>query len=534
MQTFLAEHPPILQSLMSHHAWPTLAFGLRVIFFVLFGLLLIRMHFRLSKEGGRGVQRLPFAVWVAVPLILFLLAGRQAVWQLLGSRNEKFVGFMQRYDRREFNPAHLVRSGKILDRNGAVLAESRVTPRGIQRLYRHGPLFSHAIGYNNPVYGLSGVESAARADLVGGPLRTKEDLARFGTSLLDRKAHAEGPSLKTTLDLRLQRKARDLMEGRTGAVVLMDVETGDLLVLLSSPDFDPNRLYPRVFNAGNAPLVNRALAGQYPPGSVFKVLIAAAALQTGATGTLNTPVEGWTAGKGNPPIRDHEYYSAQKEGRRWKGHGPLSLGQALAKSSNTYFAQLGPKIGSASLGKIMDTSGLTQSIPLWNKTEGTLTLRPARLPSLQDSQAYGLGQFCIGQGDVLVSPLHMAMISAAVANGGRVVFPRLDPTMTQREGGSLCPPPQAESLRRMMVRVVEEGTGRGMRMPEISSGGKTGTAQTGTGRESHSWYVGFAPATRPKWAFCVMIEHGGYGSVSALPVARELLRFGVKEGILRP
>ncbi len=510
--------------------WPHLAQLLGGLFLALFGGSLVGLAWRLRREGRGGRAGALFS-----GLLLLLLAGRQATWQVLGGRNERFIGFMQRYDRREFNPAHQVRAGRILDREGRALAVSRVTPRGIQRVYPYGPTFAHVVGYNHPVYGLSGVEAAARADLVTGPLRSAEDLAAFGRSLLDRAAHTEGPSLRTTLDVNLQQRARELMAGRAGAVVLMEIRTGNLLVLHSGPDFDPNRLNPRLFGAERgAPLLNRALAGRYPPGSVFKVLVAAAALHRGLNPTFDTPPQGWTTGKGNPLIRDHDYYTAAREGRTWGGHGRLNLAEALTKSSNTYFARLALSVGAEELRRAVRAAGLEEEVPLWKGADGTLTLLPAHVPELSDSQPYGLAQFAIGQGTLLVSPLQMAMLVGAVANGGETVLPRLDPEAPPRRGGRLCDVARAESLKRMMRQVVERGTGRGMRIAELTSAGKTGTAQTGTGRESHSWYAGFAPAERPKWAFCVMVEHAGYGSAAALPVARELLRSGAKEGWLAP
>ena len=523
--------------LLTDEAWPHLALILRVFLLLGFGFLLFRFSWRLRAERQTALP----GAWPRVMtgfLLLFLvaIAWRQAHWQLFGRRNENFVAFMQRYDRREFNPAHRVRPGRILDRKGRILVVSGMTERGVQRVYRYGPVFSHALGYNHPVYGLTGLEAAARSVLLGGGLRSREDLIAMGAELMDRERHAEGPSLTTTLDVDLQVSAYELLEGRRGAVVVLDIRNGDVLAMVSRPEFDPNRLHPRLFagQVPDAPLLNRALSGRYPPGSVYKVLIAATALQDGFSGTLDTPPDGFTTSPANPRIRDHQYYTAEREGRVWRGHGQLGLGEALAKSSNVFFAQLGVRSDWDAHVRTADAAGLLQPIALWERPEATLAVQPARLPQLSNQAPYGIAQYSIGQGDLLVSPMHMAMVAAAVARGGQSVYPRLDPKMPLRTGGWICSAENAETLKWMMFRVVREGTGRGIDLAEIPVAGKTGTAQTGAGRESHSWFMGFAPVSEPRWAFAVLVEQGGYGSQTALPIARDLLREGVREGWLKP
>ena len=528
---------PHFDALLQDDAWPRVALILRIFLLLGFAGLLFRMHLR-ARRSRRGI---PVRVWprrlsMVVFLFLALIAARQAQWQLFGRRNEKFVAFMQRYDRREFNPAHHVRPGQIQDRKGRVLAGSRVTEGGLRRVYPYGPVFSHVLGYNHPVYGITGLEAAARTALMGGTLRGPEDLAALGASLIHREGHAEGPPLVTTLDLDLQVKAYDLLEGHRGAVVWMDVRTGDVLVMVSRPEFDPNRLHARLFGGQvpDAPLMNRALLGQYPPGSIYKVMIAAAGLREGFTGTLDTPAEGFTTSPANPPIRDHGYHLAREEGRTWRGYGRIGMGEALARSSNVFFAQLGVRTGWDAHARVADALGMNRTIPLWERRERTLELRPARIPALSDRTPYGIAQYSIGQGDLLVSPMHMAMLAAAVARGGQVVYPRLDPRMQVREGGWICGPAEAEQLKWMMHRVVTEGTGRALGAAALPTAVKTGTAQTGGNRPSHSWIIGFTPVSEPRWAFAVLVEHGGYGSRTALPMARTLLDEGVRQGWLEP
>jgi peptidoglycan glycosyltransferase len=529
-----------LESLFTDEAWISLSVVLRWGFLLLFArcifrLLLTREPADARKKKGRQIGLGKGWGWIWA-LGLLLLAGRQATWQLLGRRQPEFIAFMQRYDRREFNPAHQVRPGRIQDRYGQDLAVSAVTDSGIRRVYRFGSIFAHVVGYNHPVYGMTGLESAARKDLMGQGLGSPADLKALGAELLNRDKFSEGPVLKTTLDAGLQRRAAELLGDRRGAVVVLEVSTGAVRCLVSHPSFDPNRLRQAQFRAdsADAPLLNRALQGRYPPGSVFKILIAAAALDAGFQGTLDTPPEGFTTSASTPPIRDHGYYTAQERGERWRGHGRLDLGTALAASSNVFFAQLGIEVGADALTKTIGQSGLTRPFSLWDTSASTLAVRPASGIELSDRRPYEIAQFSIGQGNVLVTPMHLALLSAAVAGGGVVPEPRLVAGSSAGSLGRLCSPESAETLKWMMYKVVQEGTGRGIRIPGLAVAGKTGTAETGEGRHSHSWFAGFAPVSDPHWAFCVLVEEGGYGSTAALPIARDLLQSALRRGEFAP
>lgn len=531
----------VLNSVFQDEAWAGISVVLRALFLLLLGRIAFRILFSSAPKDTSKKKRkkgFPFLKgWAGVWVVgLILLLGRQATWQLLGRREPRFVAFMQRYDRREFNPAHRVRPGRIQDRYGQDLAVSAVTESGVRRVYRYGPLFSHVVGYNHPVYGMTGLESAARRDLMGQGLQRAADLKALGAELLDRERFAEGPALKTTLDAGLQRRAVDLLDGRRGAVVILEVSTGAVRCLVSQPSFDPNRLRQVQFrdSGAEAPLLNRALQGQYPPGSVFKLLIAASALDAGFSDRLDTPPEGFTTSPSTPPIRDHGYYTSLREGRRWKGYGSIDLGTALAQSSNVFFAQLGNRVGAEALEQTLEQSGLTRPVPLWTPREPTLEVRPVSGVDLSDQRPYAVAQFSIGQGTLLMNPMHLALLSAAVARQGEVPAPRLVPEQPVRTLGRLCRPESADTLKWMMYKVVQEGTGRGIRMPDLAVAGKTGTAETGEGRDSHSWFAGFTPVSSPKWAFCVLVENGGYGSRAALPIARDLLRSGLERGEFSP
>lgn len=527
----------VFTPILRHDGWPMVMAGLRWAVFGGMAWLLWRfgLQCRGQPRAPRG-RRLPrgFRLWMAVAGLLLL--GRQASWQIWGRQRPEFVSFMQRYDRREFNPAHRVRAGRVLDRHGVALAVSRVTDRGIRRVYPFGPMFAHAVGYNHPVYGMTGVEASARQYLLGYEPGSRADWIDLGKSLLDRETYAEGPPVYTTLHAGLQRVAHALMGRRRGAVVVMEVDTGALRVLVSSPGFDPNRLGASTFleEQGESVLLNRALAGRYPPGSVWKPLVAAAALGEGFEGRLDTPAEGFTTSAANPPIRDHEYYVAEEAGRDWPGRGRIGLSEALTHSSNVFFAQLSARVGAESLLRAVRAAGLDRDLYPVAREEPSLRIPSAAGIELSDARLYAKAQFGIGQGELLVSPVQVATMMAGLANGGLCLTPRLEEQAPVRPLGRLCTARAAAQVQTMLRRAVEEGTGRGIDLPEVAVAGKTGTAQTGRSSPSHSWFAGFVPADRPRWAFCVLVEHGGYGSAAALPVARDLLKTAVAEGWLRP
>jgi penicillin-binding protein A len=303
---------------------------------------------------------------------------------------------------------------------------------------------------------------------------------------------------------------------------------GAVLALVSAPAFDPNRVGPDLFQSPPAdnPLLNRATQGLYPPGSIFKVVLAALALESGFTGTLDCPPGGYTTSRHYPPIRDHDYYSAREVGRTWRGHGRLDLGTAFSESSNVFFAQLGVRLGHDALESIGERLLFGGQIRIYPETGRSGSMGTGRIARIKGSDLYGLAQASIGQGRVLATPAHMALITAAVANGGTAMRPRLINDEPPEPIGQLLSADTARALTRMMRRVITDGTGRGIDTPGLAIAGKTGTAENPRG-PAHSWFIGFAPAEDPELAVAVLVEHGGYGSRAAAPIARDLLAAGI-------
>ncbi|MGE5152705.1 MAG: peptidoglycan D,D-transpeptidase FtsI family protein [Bdellovibrio bacteriovorus] len=524
-------------ALVDSPAWPALRTLLHLGFFVT-ALLVLRGVLQLAFGRGPvpGRARRPGPLAPSLPLIILALLFsavlvHQASWQLTGLFRPQFVAFMQSHDRRELNPAHRIQRGRIIDRHGEVLAYSTEHQGQVYRVYPFGSAFAHAVGYSHPRYGTTGVEAAANARLNGGAPEQLASWGELGRQLITRDKRPRGQDLALTLDARLQGIALQGLGTRHGAVVMLRPQDGAVLVLASSPAFDPNQVGPALFRSPPAdnPLLNRATQGLYPPGSVFKTVLAALAIESGFTGTIDCPPAGYTTSRHYPPIRDHGFYSAREAGRAWGGHGRLDLTSAFAESSNVFFAQLGVRYGHDALASLGERLLFDRQIRLYPGTTSAGSMSTGRLPRLKHSDLYGLAQASIGQGRVLATPAHMALITGAIANGGMAMRPRLIADEPPEVLGQLLSADTSRALTRLMRRVITHGTGRGIETPGLAIAGKTGTAENPQG-PAHSWFIGFAPAEDPELALAVLVEHGGYGSRAAAPIARDLLAAGIDPG----
>jgi len=524
--------------LLAPERWPALRLGLHLAFLLLMLALLWRIY-RLAPQctlqhlgKPRAQSR---ARWALLGLALGFGAvlAHQASWQLTGMLRPRFVAFMQLYDRRDFNPAHGILRGAILDRRGEPLAYSEEILGKVYRLYPEGPTFAPVLGYAHPRFGASGLEAVARAYLNGGAPAHLGDWGRLGRQVVTQERRPRGPDLALTLDAELQRLAVAELGERTGAVVAIRPQDGAVLVLASTPSFDPNRLDAALFERRDprAPLLNRATQGLYPPGSTFKVAMAGLALEAGFGATLECPAEGYTTAAHYPRIRDHEYYEARRAGRHWAGHGRLGLGEALALSSNSFFAQLGVGLGHARLEALTERLAFGQSLVLHQSAHGRFAMRTGELPRLAHSDRYGLAQVAVGQGRVLLSPAYLALFGAAIANHGLAMRPHLISGTPSAPLAPFFSPEVSARLLPMLRAVVREGTARSIETPALAIAGKTGTAEHGRG-PSHAWFLGLAPAERPRLAVAVLVEEGGYGSTAAAPIAQRLLLRAQALGLL--
>jgi peptidoglycan glycosyltransferase len=428
-----------------------------------------------------------------------------------------------------------IRRGRILAADGTVIAKSVAKGKGdalrFVRRYPQGALYGHPIGYSFVRYGDSEFERSHNDELVG-------EESEF-SSILDelRGRTQEGNDIVTNLDPAAQRTAlADLEEAGFGAVVAIEPSTGAVKVMASNKPYDPNRV-PTEFgklstNEIERPLYNRATQGQYPPGSTFKVVTAAAGLESG-TITPETTIEapGTLEVEGTPLQNDFN-----------QDFGAISLDTALTNSVNTWFGQLGQQLGNDQLFETMEKFGFNSTPPI-------------DLPEdeVSDSGVYGesgplsardpvdLARVAIGQERLLATPLQMAMVAAGVANGGRLMKPQIwkrviDPdgrtveTLNPSEYSQPISSQTAEELTTAMEGVVSEGTGTNAAIAGVPVAGKTGTAETpgnkacgGGVDENQAWFIGFVPADEPKIAIAASVEcTTAFGNDVAAPIFRDV------------
>jgi len=405
--------------------------------------------------------------------------------------------------------------GAILASDGTPLAISR----GGVRVYPQGALFAQAVGYASPRYGTSGLENAfdqlltPRAD-AAGPLMQLRDI------ISGRHALPRGDDVVTTLDVRVQRAlVAGLARYRRAAGVVLDPRTGAVLALASVPSYDPNDLdahWSSLVSDTASPLLDRAIDGLYPPGSTFKVVTAADALDAGVVTLASrfTDTGGFTIGSFTVRNDEEEVTGTQ------------DLTGAFALSSNVDFAQIALRIGVERWFEYAARWGLGAS------EEFDLPVARDRLPEKSDVSPSILAQLGFGQASLLVTPMRMALIAATIAHEGVTPRPYVvrqlaaSDTALATRPETLAQPISAETaheVRSMMVAVVARGTGTAARLTGVTVAGKTGTATNPHGR-SHAWFVAFAPAEAPRVALSVVIENVGYGGTYAAPVAREVLR----------
>jgi penicillin-binding protein 2 len=346
-----------------------------------------------------------------------------------------------------------------------------------------------------------------------------------------------GRTLHLYLDLGLQAIADSCLAGRRGSVCMVDVRTGGVRVLESAPAFDSNLFAPGIRSADwrrlnedpERPLLFRAVQATYAPGSTFKMVTFAAALDERIVGFHQRLPVGCYGG----------YRFGNRYFRCWeeKGHGSLALEDALVFSCDTYFYQIGERVNVDAIANRAKAAGFGRKtgIDLPQELTGNVP-DSAWLNKRWGERGWTQGtvlNHAIGQGEYLVTPLQMADYAAMLARGGISIAPRLVEAVEDEEGTMVVFPPdttgtwpvQPETIARIreaMHQVVERGTGAVCRIPEYMPAGKTGTAENPHG-QAHSWFMGFAPFDQPEVAFAVIVEAGGHGSDVAAPIAKRLL-----------
>lgn len=469
---------------------------------------------------NRQIARI-FALFTLLFAVLIAFTSQWSVFEAEGLENNPD-------NRRALLEQETVPRGLITAADGADLAVSEQVAGGevprFERRYPQGRLFSHAVGYSFTEVGRAGLEQYYNDDLSGHG----DDLENLFGDIVGQE---EGDDLATNLDPEAQRVAIEALGGEPGSVVALEPDTGKVRVMASLPDFDPNDVPEQLdelnqAGAEGSPILNRATQSGYPPGSTFKVVTAAAALDTGEL-TPESVLNG-----DSPKVIG----GTQLENFGGQSFGAITLTDALTHSVNTVYAQVGEQLGSETLFEYMERFGLGRPPPIDYPRDQVFTSGVYEGENLEDADdPVDLGRVAIGQEALLVTPLQMAMVAAAVANDGSLMAPRLgDAVMapdgrvkdriTSSEASQVMSPETADTLTEMMTNVVEEGSGTAAALQGIDVAGKTGTAEVEGGALNQAWFIAFAPSDDPEMAIAVTVERTtATGGEVAAPIARDVL-----------
>ncbi len=405
-----------------------------------------------------------------------------------------------------------IKRGSIMDIDGYVYAYSEKDGDTYKRVYNDVQSSAHVVGYVNP--GKSGIEASGNFTLEHVSNEFIQRLSAFFTD-----GDVQGDSIYLTIDKDLQDIASNLMRTNKGAVVVEEVSTGRILAMVSKPDFDPSTIssdWESINNNEESPLLNRAVSGEYTPGSVFKIITTVSAIRNmDDLDSLSFECDS-----------DAEYEDKVIHCYNNKAHGTQNIVQAFANSCNTAYSLLGYKLGAATLRQTADE--LLFNEPL-NFTLGSSTPKVLLDSSSSVSE---LVETAIGQGKTTVTPLYMASIASAIANNGIMMQPYIIDHVENYNGktvsvtvpesyATIFTAEECEKLKEMMIAVVNEGTGYNANSEYFQVAGKTGTAENPGGND-HLWFVGFAPADNPQYAVSVVLENGD-GSANASVIARKML-----------
>ncbi|MBD3291363.1 MAG: hypothetical protein GF393_00455 [Armatimonadia bacterium] len=458
---------------------------------------------RSARETSRNIKRVAMIPAVGFALLCVYLG----YWQVIRAPDLR----ADQHNTRAQDRLEKIEPGEVRDIDGNTLLGIVRGPDGWERTYPAGEFACHITGYNQR----SGVQRTLRDALLG--------IGRYESPWSE---FAEGPlqgnDVTLTIDLEAQELATRLLEGKRGAAVALGAENGAILTLVSAPGYDPERIldsewdYQMFQQDPGKPEINRPLQGVYPPGSVLKVLTAAAVLDLDRV-RRDTEFD-----------CEGEYEIDGAEISCPREHGTVTLDEALGVSCNTTFAKLGQYVTADEFVDYMGRMHL---------------LQPAQVPLPSSRGSVGeftgenrevlLAETAFGQGETQVTPLAIARMTLAVANDGMVLEPFLINRITSPSGEAVYSARDHEASRAisaetahtvagMMVNVVEEGTGEIVRLRGVDVAGKTGSAENPHG-QAHSWFTAFAPADDPRVVVTVVVENAGAGSETAGPIVRELL-----------
>lgn len=417
------------------------------------------------------------------------------------------------YNKRMWANEDKVERGSIYDRNGSLLAYNGKGEDSNKRYYNYGPLYSHVIGYSYREYGKSGLELSYNNVLLD--IKESAALNDLKNIVLPKSV---GNDLVLTIDHKLQSKSRELLKGKKGTVITMNPKNGQIYSMVSYPDFDLENLkeeWQNISESEDSPFLNRATQGLYTPGSIFKLITTSSFLETENINYLYTCnskalIDGYE-------FNDYANIS----------HGDIDLYGAFVNSCNPYYVEKVQEIGSDKLGKKAEDFLINKKIPF------DLNIEKSRF-DYSNLKKTKLAASSIGQGDVLVTPMNMLLVTSAIANDGVMMKPKLVKEIRNKNGKIIrdykkeelkksLEIEDAKEIKEMMRRVITSGTGKSASIKNIEIAGKTGTAENASGK-THSWFVGYSDKDNPKIAIIVLLEESGLtGAKGAAPIARDLI-----------
>jgi peptidoglycan glycosyltransferase len=431
------------------------------------------------------------------------------------------------YNKRLWAIRNEVLRGTIFDRNMTALTKSeRVNEETQKRTYTGGEIFAHALGYVDIKYGITGLERKYDTELMGAESINLIELIKNKGKQEEKVGH----NLKTTLDYNLQKLAYDLLGNNRGAVIALNPKTGEVLAMVSKPSYNPNNL-SEIWeslqkNEANHPLINRATAGLYPPGSTFKTITAISALENIKDITTRKFED-----KGKLVFNQNQSLS------NYNGEvlGNINFKEAFYHSSNVFFGNLGLELGNDKLKATAEKFFFNKNIP----TDG-ITIENSKFPSYKNYEKGNIAQSAIGQAEVLATPMEMALVASTIANDGVMMKPFIVSQITDNKGkvvknvdaqsaGEYISKDNAKIMKDFMRAVVTSGTGTAAEVSGINAAGKTGTADHVESKNPHAWFIGFAPYDNPQVAVAVIVEEGGVGGKAAAKIAGQVMKAVIKK-----
>lgn len=468
-----------------------------------------------NSNTKKNIKKGNIELWVTMSFFTVLFIGMISYLCFYTTTHKKDL-FNNSYNARQAQMALINRRGSIEDRNGNVLAKTVMTENGEERIYPYGNLFSHVVGYSTK--GKTGIEELANYDLINSNIPMSEKIKNEMDGIKN-----PGNNVITTLDADIQQVTYDAIGAYKGAAIVTNVKTGEILAMVSKPDFDPNTIIidwdKHLEDEENGVLLNRVTQGIYPPGSTFKMLT-----------TLEYAKEHQNEMKDYHFSCHGQFTYANTTIQCYHGsvHGEEDFKKSFAKSCNTSFANIGVNLDRDAFGDTLDGLLFNSKLPM------PLPYKESVLLVDNSISNDDMIQVAIGQGKAQITPAHLNMITCAIANDGKLMSPMLIKEVETYDGTSisqykektykqLMTKEESDILTEYMIEVVNNGTAKKLQSDFYQAAGKTGSAEFAQNHsDSHAWFTGFAPADDPEIAVTIIIESIGSGGDYAVPIARRI------------